>query len=43
MKLGEAVVFYVYYNFTKFHYSVMIKIIVFYQTNLRDSPSVRGR
>ena len=43
MKLGEVVVNIEYYNFTKFHYSVMKKIIVFYQTNLTDGPSVRGR
>ena len=43
MKLGEVVVLYVYYNFTKFHYILMKKIIVFYQTHLMDGPSVRDR
>ena len=38
MKLGEVVVHIEYYNFTKFHY-----IIVLYQTHLMDGPSVRGR
>ena len=43
MKLGEVVVLYVHYNFTKFHLIVMKKIIIFYQTHLTDSPSIRGR
>ena len=43
MKLGEVVVHIEYYNFTKFHYILMKKIIVFYQTHLTDGPSVRGR
>ena len=40
MKLGEVLE---YYNFTKFHYILMKKIIVLYQTHLADGPSVRGR
>ena len=43
MKLGEVVVNIEYYNFTKFHYILMKKIIVFYQTHLTDGPSVRRR
>ena len=34
MKLGEVVVHIEYYNFTKFHYILMKKIIVLYQTHL---------
>ena len=40
MKLGEVVVHIEYY---KFHYILMKKIIVLYQTLLMDGPSVRGR
>ena len=43
MKLGEVVVLYMYYDFTKFYYILMKKIIVLYQTHLMDGPSVRGR
>ena len=43
MKLGKVVVHIEYYNFTKFHYILMKKIIVLYQTHLTDGPSVRGR
>ena len=43
MKLGEVVVHIEYYSFTKFHYILMKKIIVLYQTHLTDGPSVRGR
>ena len=43
MKLGEVVVHIEYYNFIKFHYILMKKIIVLYQTHLTDGPSVRGR
>ena len=43
MKLGEVVVNIEYYNFTKFHYILMKKIIVLYQTHLMDGLSVRGR
>ena len=43
MKLGEVVVHIEYYNFTKFHYILMKKIIVLYQTHLTDGPSIRGR
>ena len=43
MKIGEVVVLYVYYNFTKFHYILMKKIIVLYQTHLTDGPSVMDR
>ena len=38
MKLGEVVVNIEYYNFNKFHYILMKKIIVFYQIHL-----TRGR
>ena len=38
MKLGEVVVHIEYYNFTKFHYILMKKIIVLYQTHLTDGP-----
>ena len=34
MKLGEVVVLYVCYNFTKFQYILMKKIIILYQTHL---------
>ena len=34
MKLGEVVVHIKYYSFTKFHYILMKKIIVLYQTHL---------
>ena len=43
MKLGEVVVLYVYYNFTRFHYILIKKIIVLYQTHLTYGPSVRDR
>ena len=43
MKFGDVVVHIEYYNFTKFHYILMKKIIVLYQTHLMDVPSVRGR
>ena len=43
MKFGDVVVHIEYYNFTKFHYILMKKIIVLYQTNLTDGLSVRGR
>ena len=43
MKLGEVVVHIEYYNFAKFHYILMKKIIVLYQTYLTDGPSIRGR
>ena len=43
MKLGEVVVHIEYYNFTKFHHILMKIIIVLYQTDLTDGPSVRGR
>ena len=43
MKLGEVVAQIEYYKFTKFHYILMKKIIVLYQTHLTDGPSVRGR
>ena len=45
MKLGEVVVVVhiEYYNFTKFHYILMKKKIVLYQTHLTDGPSVRSR
>ena len=43
MKLGEVVGHIDYYNFAKFHYILMKKIIDLYQTHLTDSPSVRGR
>ena len=36
MKLGEVVVNIEYYNFTKFHYILMKKIIVLYQTHFMD-------
>ena len=36
MKLGEVVVNIEYNNFKKFHYILMKKIIVFYQTHLTD-------
>ena len=40
MKLGEVVVHIEYYNFTKFHYILMKKIIVLYQSHLTDGPSI---
>ena len=44
MKLGEVVVNIEYYNFTKFHYILMKKIIVVkYQTHLAVGPSITGR
>ena len=43
MKLGEVVVHIDYYNFIMFHYILMKKMIVLYQTHLMDGPSVRGR
>ena len=43
MKFGEVVVHIKYYSFNKFHYILMKKIIVFYQTHLTDGLSVRGR
>ena len=43
MKLGEVVVRIEYYNFIKFHYIMMKKIIVLYQTHLTDGPSIRSR
>ena len=43
MKLGEVVVHIKYYSFTKFHYILMKKIIILYQTHLTDGPSFRGR
>ena len=36
MKLGEVVVHIEYYNFTKFHYILVKKIIILYQTHLTD-------
>ena len=43
MKLGEVVAHIEYYNFTKFHYILMKKIIGLYQTHLTDGLSVSGR
>ena len=43
MKLGEVVVHIEYYNFTRFHHILMQKIIVLYQTHLKDVLSVRSR
>ena len=43
MKLGEVVEHIEYYNFTMFHYMLMKKIIVLYQTHSMGSLFVRGR
>ena len=43
MKLGEVVVHIEHHSFTKFHYILMKKIIVSYQTHLTDGLLVRGR
>ena len=43
MKLAEVEVHIGYYNLTNFHYILLEKIIVLYQTHLMDGPSVRGK
>ena len=43
MKLGEVVVNIEYNNFIKFHYILMKKVIVLYQTHLSDGLCIRGR